>query len=135
MENLQYKAHQRVDINVILARQLLSLRRTTPLSGLVIYNNGEWHPEVTSRAWLEDFMNEQKLTKAILYDTVMPHSIEFKNPKAWFYLSESISKNSFQNITHNRSYKRKNINYFDVVGSLDKTGSMILEQGTMLLCT
>ena len=135
MENIQYKSRERLSINVILARQLLLLRRKAPLSGLEIYNNGNWHPEVTSRIWLEDFMTENNLTKATLYDTVMPHSIEFDEPKSWFYIDKSIAKYT-NNSGNGRKYLRKNINYTDdVPANMKSSGHLILEQGTILVCT
>jgi hypothetical protein len=124
-------------IGVILKKQLLALRKHTPLSGLTVYKNEVFHEGIQSKRFLEGLIKNFDISKLVLYNTVMPHSIEIPTNKGYFYVTPCIRALCIEG---------SNINSRDVVSTSSNAwvegnsaeliiGRMLkLYKGTMLVC-
>lgn len=137
--DLQYKEDfKEYELNAILTRQLESLADKVTPQGLVIYSNGKFHADITSLFVIKKVIELYNINEIRLYKTFYPHKIrlaskDLNNLKFYFYLDDSIVLLSNHAINE-RKYSRKGLSSFQEIGkTID--GSLVLEKGTMLVCT
>jgi hypothetical protein len=128
--DLQYKEDfKEYELNAILIRQL---------EGLVIYSDGKFHADVTSLFVIKKVIELYNINEIRLYNTFYPHKIRLASKdsnklKFYFYLDDSIVLISNHAINE-RKLSRKGLSSFQEIGkTID--GSLVLEKGTMLVCT
>jgi len=137
--DLQYKEDfKEYELNAILTRQLENLVDKVTPEGLVIYSDGQFHPDVTSVFVIKKVIELYNINEIRLYNTFYPHKIrlasnESNKLKFYFYIDDSIVLISNHAINE-RKFSRKGLSSFQEIGkTID--GSLILEKGTMLVCT
>ena len=58
------------NLNVILARQLESVKKYTPKEGLVIFDQGKFHPMITSTSLIETLHKEFGVTTVLFLSLI-----------------------------------------------------------------
>ena len=132
------------NLNVILARQLESVKKYTPKEGLVIFDQGKFHPMITSTSLIETLHKEFGVTTVLFYTTKNPNIVPIldKNTeyKCWYtvetstiFFSGSIGKEGSLNLVKSRDEVRKNVSSWSLIGDNHKI-DLHLHDGSFLLC-
>lgn len=123
-------------IGAILRKQLLLLRKHTPLTGLSIYEDGQFHKGLTSVSFLKGLIKEFDFKKLMLYTTVMPYSITIPSSTGYFYVTECLRSIHIEDSGRNeREIVTIDTNSWREGGpQCGSRRTIDLHRGTMLVC-
>lgn len=132
-------------LNNILRKQLLGIRKNTPSkTGLVIFDNGEFNPLISSTSLIKILHETQDVNKVVFYTTRSPHSVQVltkeQSYNQFYFVEDSVIHvncylHKTGSILNSKMRFHKTYTSWTAIGTNDGSMNLNLEHGSILLCS